>query len=430
MIEITNITGNNKILFNLKLKISVLFHFIPYILKRKLSLKNFILFLRRLLIFLSRMQHNKFVRIGDKTRLDLYVPGFPSKAFYTACKKFMHFDGAMPCATVLISVTSACTNRCSHCYQKLDKGKDVNIDTLVNAAQVLQERGVAFYNIEGGEPFLAYDRLKNLCSSIDERSEIWINSTGVGMTIEKLKELRKLNVTAVMFSLHSPQPEDLNRFMGNDSAWDTLQKAVEMCHDADIAVAFNTCLMREDFYNGTFEEIMDTAKDFHACMIQLIKPKPSGAWLEKEDILFDEKDIALVKEKVNKYNTQQEFARYPSISAQIIEEDAAVFGCTAGGIDRFYINAKGDVQPCEFLNISFGNIADQPFEMIYEKMRNVFSWGGNCYLCEKYSKEIHHQYKENHLKTLPLPPEISEKIYGTWDRGDKTDLYKSLEQLK
>lgn len=430
MVKVSNVTGRGKTVFNLKLKISIFFYYIPVLLKGDISLTRFILLLKRLLLFVSRVQHNKFVKIGDLTRLGLYVPGFPSQAFYTSCKKFSQFSEKMPCTTVLISITSACPYNCDYCYQKLDRGKDVEIETLIATVRQLQEMGIAFFNIEGGEPFLVYDRLKRLCSVIDTRSEIWINSTGAGMTRERLEELKYLDVTAIMFSLHSPDAVAFTRFMGNNSAWDTMEIGVMMCHEAGLPVTFNTCLMRDDFYNGTFERIMDKAKSYKACLIQIIKPKPAGGWLEKGNIEFTPEDLAYVKTKVNQYNLQAEFSEYPSISAQIIEEDKAVFGCTAGGTDRFYINAKGDIQPCEFLNISFGNIAVDKFEDIYQKMRDCFPWGGECYLCESSSKKIHQQYLENNLKSLPLSNELSEKIYSSWDRGKRTDLYERLEKMK
>ncbi|GAB6154260.1 hypothetical protein JCM17380_30100 [Desulfosporosinus burensis] len=80
------------------------------------------------------------------------------------------------------------------------------------------------------------------------------------MTREKLVELKELAVTAIMFSLHSPDANAFNGFMGKESAWETMETGVKMCHDADLAVAFNTCLMRDDFYNGTFEQIDDRNK--------------------------------------------------------------------------------------------------------------------------------------------------------------------------
>lgn len=430
MQNVRNLTGAGKVIFELKLKLSVFFYFLPEVGKGELSLRRFVLLLRRLLLFLARMQHNKYVTIGGKTRIGLYVPGFPSGAFRTACRKFRQFEEKMPCTTVLVSVTSVCPYHCRHCYQKLDRGPDVDIQVLTGVVRRLQEMGIAFFNIEGGEPFFAYERLRQICAAIDDRSEIWLNSTGAGMTLERLRELKALGVTAVMFSLHSPEPKAFNDFLGKDSAWAAMAEGVRLCHEADLAVAFNTCLLREDFYNGTFEEIMARAKEFKACYVQIIKPKPAGGWLENRELEFTASDLSFIKEKVNQYNLSQRFADYPAISAQIIEEDPLVFGCTAGGTDRFYINAKGDLQPCEFLNISFGNIGTDSWADIYQTMRGCFPWGGENYLCESCSRDIHHLYQEKGLKSLPLPPELSKRIYTSWERGRAADLYEKLERLR
>ncbi|MDD2422177.1 MAG: radical SAM protein, partial [Heliobacteriaceae bacterium] len=381
-------------------------------------------FLKRLLLFLAKMKDNKFVRIGQRTRIDLYCPGFPSRGFDTACRKFLVFDQKMPCTTVLISVTSACPYHCRHCYQKYDRGQDVDLHALVNTVKKLQDLGITFFNIEGGEPFLRYERLKKVCAAIDDRSEIWINSTGYGITRERLQELKKLNVHAIMFSLHSPVPEEFNQFMGDDGAWEKMIRAVSLCHETGIAVAFNACLEKKDFYNGNFQEIMELTREFQAALIQLIKPKPAGGWLKPGVKPFLDTDLAQVKKLVHRYNLEPEFKDYPAISAQVIEEAPERFGCTAGGTDRFYINAKGDLQPCEFLNLSFGNIATDDFSIIYDKMRSCFEEPGDCWLCEKYSGEILNVFQDHHLKSLPLPGDLSATIYSKWHRGNKTELYK------
>ena len=81
--------------------------------------------------------------------MGLYVPGFPSRAFYTACKKFTQFDEKMPCTTVLMSITSACPYNCSYCYQKLDRGRDVDINILSKTVRKLQDMGIAFLTCLG-----------------------------------------------------------------------------------------------------------------------------------------------------------------------------------------------------------------------------------------------------------------------------------------
>lgn len=413
-------------LFNLKVRLHVFFHYLPQLFG-KLTPTQFVRLLSRLNLFLSKLQHNKFGKIGGKTRLDLYVPSYPSKAFFTACDKFRLFEGKAPCTGALLSVTNACAFACKHCYQGLDKGSDVELSLLVDAAKYLQNHGVCFFNIEGGEPFLKFDRLKAVCDAIDDRAEIWINSTGYGMTPERLRQIR---VTAVMFSLHDTTPEGLNAFMGRDFAWATLMDGIKTCKECGVPYAINTCLPEEAFYNGAFERLMDIAHELGVCLVQLIKPKPAGSWLEKEEPLFSTEGMKKAIETVNKYNLDPAFGKYPPVSAQIIEELPEVFGCTAGGTDRFYINSKGDVQPCEFVNISFGNITQEPFAEIFERMRSRFHEPGTCMLCETQACAIHRLYADHALDSLPLPPDLSKQIYENWDRGNRTDLYKRTENPK
>ena len=430
MLTVKNYTGITKKLISFKIKLYTFIHFTGQLIRGQIKLRYFFRVLKRLLFFLSYMKNNKYSKIGKRLKIHLYLPGFPSKAYYHACSKVLEFDKKMPGISALISVTSACRYKCPHCYQKHDKGKDMDINILIKTVKNLQNKGIAFFNIEGGEPFLVFDRLKKVCDAIDERSEILINSTGDGMTFENLSELKKnKNIIGIMFSLHTDKPEDMNKFTGVENAWKNLEKGIELCHNVGLAVTFNTCLLRDSFYDGTFENIMEIAKDFNGSILQLIKPKPAGGWLESGIEDFSKEDIEHITDKVHKYNLARSHKDYTFISPMIIEESAEVFGCTAGGTDRFYINAKGDLQPCEFLNISFGNIQTDDFEVIYEKMRKVFEKPCQSWLCEKYSRQVLKLKETNNLSSLPLTPEISKQIYESWDRTDLTDFYQKLKEL-
>jgi len=430
MLKVRNYVGFTKEVINLKIKLYTFLHFSGQLVRGKIKLRYYFRTLKRLLFFLSYMRDNKYAKIGNRLKINLYLPGFPSKAYYYACSKVLEFEKKMPCISVLISVTSACKYKCPHCYQMHDKGKDMDIDILIKTVKKLQNMGVAFFNIEGGEPFLVFDRLKKVCDAIDDRSEILINSTGTGMTFENLSELKKnKNIIGIMFSLHTDKPEDMNKFMGNENAWENLEKGIELCHKVGLAVTFNTCLLRDSFYNGTFENIMEIAKGFNGSILQLIKPKPAGGWLESGVEDFSKEDIEHITKKVHTYNLEKSHKDYTFISPMIIEESSNFFGCTAGGTERFYINAKGDLQPCEFLNISFGNIQNDNFDIIYEKMRKVFEDPCQTWLCEKHSHQILEIKKKNSLSSLPLSPELSTQIYENWDRNDLTEFYQKLKEI-
>lgn len=413
-----------KALWNLRIRLHVFFHYLPRLI---LKPRHFAILIHRLNLLLGKLQHNKFARVGKGLRLDLYIPSYPGKAFFKACDKFCVFDGGkLPCTGALISITNACPFACEHCYQRLDKGRDTDIALLVDAVKRLQSMGVCFFNIEGGDPFVRHERLKTLCAAIGDSAEVWVNSTGFAMTAERLREIAP---TAVMFSLHSADPKTFNRFMGRPHAWETLLAGIAVCKECGVPFTFNTCLMEAAFSDGTFERIMDLAKEMGACLVQVIKPKPAGAWLAESGSMFSKAGEEAAIAVINRYNHARSHRDYPPVSAQILEEAADVFGCTAGGTDRFYINAKGDVQPCEFLNISFGNIAEEDFGVIFERMRATFRHPGTCMLCEEEAKRIHRLRVRHGLDRLPLPPALSRSIYENWDKGESTELYVKAEHM-
>ena len=428
MLNIQTVTGMDRFFFNIRLNTITLAHYFKKVLKGEVSFKRVLLSLQRSACVHKIIQKNKFIRFGSKTRVHLYTPAIPSQAYFTVCDKFLEFGRKLPCQVMICSITAACKFKCEHCYQRMDKGKDVDIEKLIRAAQYLQDQGVPYFIIEGGEPFLAYDKMIRLCDAIDERSEIWVFSTGFGMAVEKIRELKQKNVVTITFSLHSHDPEVHNRFMNSDIGWQTMENGIDICHRADMPIAFNICLGKQAYYDGQFEKIIEKAKEYRPVAIQLIHPKPAGAWLGSGSDHFSEADVQQVKSLVETYNTHRDYAAYPPIFAQVVMEDKAQFGCTAGGTERVYINSTGDVQPCEFLNLSFGNIETEDFGEIYEKMRTHFEVPGERWLCQDYSPEIYRIYKENNLTTLPLDYTLSSQLYNTWDRGGATPLYTRLEK--
>jgi MoaA/NifB/PqqE/SkfB family radical SAM enzyme len=232
-----------------------------------------------------------------------------------------------------------------------------------------------------------------------------------------------------MFSLHTHDKETLNLFMKTEEAWNNLEQGIHYCHRAGVPVMFNSCLGREAYYDGTFEKVMDKARALGGCLIQLIKPKSAGGWLLEGAGHFSPEDLGFIRKKVIRFNTHKEYKTYPFIAAMIIDEDEMHFGCTAGGTDRFYLNAKGDLQPCEFLNVSFGNIAEKPVREIYQNMRESFEQPGCNWLCEVYHKKIADRFLELEERVLPLPPGFTQEVLNTEDHGKVPDFYDRANKI-
>lgn len=425
--RIKNISNMNRLSVLNRIKTDLFFHYLPLVFKKELDLKHYFLLIKRINVLLKSFKINKFYKIGKKINIDQNVPLYGTSSFYTYMNRFTNFDSKLVCTKALISITKECSFLCKHCYQKFDEGEDLDLESLTKATKSLLDHGVTNFIIEGGDPFIKFEKLLAICETIGHRGEVTINSTGNGITLERIKKLKSVcNLLTITLSMNSPIEEDINFFMGQDYAWNTIKHGLKLCKIATVPTSLNCCLHSGHYENGNFEYLMELAKDFGISHVKLIHPKAAGAWLHGNFPEFEASEIDNIKATVKKFNRHRKYKKYPAVTAQVIEEDSDHYGCTAGGSDRVYINAKGDIQPCEFLNMSFGNIKDEEFNVIFERMRSNFNTPGTKWLCDEYSKNISSLHKND--EALPISIHSTEGLIDKWNRGDATPLYYKIEK--
>lgn len=417
--------GAEKLLFYIRMIIHVFFVYLFKLVKLQITPTSFVLLLKRLILFLNAVKHNKVVVVDGKYKIQLYLPAYPTKAFWESIEKFIRPDPGP--LTVVFSYTKACAYKCPHCYQRNDTGADMPVSLLKKTARQMQKAGVTMFDIEGGEPLLKFEELIELLKSFDDKRELWVNTTGHTLTEEKVKRLKDAGLAGVMISLHSINEEEYEKFTGFKGSFKIAQDAAKQFVDAGIMVVINCCPSSEMIAAGQVKNIFELAKDWRCSLVQVIHGKSAGAWLGKSDETI--KADASIKE-LNRlhveYNTKKEFKNYPSPAVQVFEEDSKRFGCTAGGVDRFYIGASGEVQPCEFLNVSFGNVNEEDFDVIFERMRSYFKQPCTTWLCSFETHTIDEVMKEHNLTTTPLPWKYTKELLKKWNRGKKTPLYSKM----
>lgn len=356
-------------------------------------------------------------------KLDFYMPRYPSEAFFTAMKDKLCARPPRP-VSVVWSVTKACRYRCPHCYQGFDSTQEMPLEKMLQAAKAVRDSGVSAWAVEGGEVMLRFERTTALLEEI-KGLEVWVNSTGDGATPEKIARLKELEVTGVMSSIHSISPEKHDAFTGVPGSFSTALGFLELCSKAGMLTGFNTVLTDEEIIAGKIDDIMALAAEVKCDYIQLIHPKSCGRW---GNMTFDtsrhEQAVKIACEAQKKYNSFRR-KNAPILTAQVFEESPQMLGCTAGGIDRFYVGCSGEVQPCEFVNVSFGNLCSEPYEVIYERMRRAFPVPGCDWICCKYASAIASAIEKNGGPT-PLPAEETEKLVKNWSQGAPTPVYERM----
>lgn len=386
---------------------------------------NYAIFLKRALLLLLNFRHNKIVKVPNGYKLQLYLPAYPSDAFFRTIESKLIRKPAGP-ATIVYSITKACDYKCPHCYQRNDRGGDLTDDKLIETALQIRNAGVTMFDIEGGEPFLKFDRLCRLIESLNNGVEIWVNTHGGCVDESQLKTLKVLGLFGVMISIHSPRPEEHDNFTGIEGSFKAACRAAEICKKAGLTVAVNSVLTAEQLEEEQLHGLMSLTRDLGCDFVQLIHPKPAGKWLNAgRQIRQNEYQIKEVQKMHQLYNSSKR-KDYPALAAQVFEERISSLGCTAGAVDRFYVNAAGEVQPCEFLNISFGNVNEEDFTDIFLRMRSYFQIPCSDWLCCTLSSQIAAIIEKQDLKTTPVPWKYTKELVESWDRGQPTKLYDRL----
>lgn len=419
------ITGFGKVCFFIRLALGVVLRYALRPSAFHWSPLAYLRFLSRALSLLLVFRHNKIVRVFNGWKFQLYLPAYPSQAFFYALESKLLRTPPAP-ITIVYSMTKACSYHCAHCYQQQDSGADIEEALLIATARRIQEAGVAMFDIEGGEPFLRFPRLLALVRAIDGRSDVWVNTTGAQMTEEMLAQLKDAGLFGLMVSIHSPKAVTHDAFTGVPGSFTLACETLRLCRRMGLVAAMNSVLSEQDVRDGGVDRLMELARELACDYVQLIHPKAAGRWLGKETELQADATLLREIERLHLLYNSRLRPDYPSLAAQAFEEKASAVGCTAGGIDRFYVNAYGEVQPCEFLNLSFGNVQEEPFEVIFARMRSYFPEPCTDWLCSKHAGAIHALFQEHGLTRTPLPWAITQQLVKQWDRGEPTRLYAKM----
>ena len=133
--------------------------------------------------------------------------------------------------------------------------------------------------------------------------------------------------------------------------------------------------------------------------MHLLEPSPTGRLAGHEDVVLNEAD----KQLLLKY--QKDVAQddsLPILSCFLYLESPQAFGCGAG-LTHLYIDGSGEVCPCNFVPLSFGNISREPLIRILDRM--------GCFFCKPRPScvgKVLSGYIQS--ERLPLGPDASAEI--------------------
>ncbi len=266
--------------------------------------------------------------------------------------------------TASISVESGCNAACDHCSadhmmeetSRLDD--QLTLEEYQRAIDGFLRAGAVSVNLTGGEPMLNPDVYDIIRMVPAHRGVVNIQTNGMRLADEaNVQKLKDAGVYIVMISLHSHRPEVHDALLNVPGCYDAVMQAIENCHNHDIPVILNCTMTHQKVLDGTLWEMVRLARDKDVT-VNFVQPCTTGKWEENGDVRMTTEDYA-------------EFDKAMKLPWVVWEgkSNYKENGCRPG-LERMYMSASGDVVPCAFIHLNFGNVKKEAINTIWARMQN------------------------------------------------------------
>jgi len=264
--------------------------------------------------------------------------------------------------------------------------------------------GICFIAMTGGEPTMREDLPQLVRAGYEGGAAVEMFTSGIGLTEEKLKALCDAGLWAIGVSLDRTEPDAVNRMRGTAKAFDAALGALEMSRRAGLYTFINAVADREAVVSGEYRRLYDLARRLKLHELRLLEPMPCGRLASAgADCRLQPSQVAELRQFHRDTNRR---GRGPKVCAFPEIESPELFGCGAGTFHLF-IDPSGNVCPCDFVPLSFGNVVDERLACVVRRMGDAMRQPRrHCFLQTNVAAIQRHAAGHGY----PLSPEVSLQV--------------------
>ncbi len=342
-----------------------------------------------------------------------FSPPVGSRAMFRAIKNVIRgriLRHARPIA-MTFAVTYKCQCNCVHCSAGKHKKAGIPELSTEEAKKVIEESqklGVSIIAFTGGEPLIRED-IFDLISYVNQKKSVPILFTnGLLLTQDNVDKLSKAGLYSLFVSIDSPVPDEHNKLRGVAGLFEIAINGIKLAKEKGIFVGFSSYATQSSTKQGKYKEIHELAKRLGLHNVMLFDGVPTGKILKDTSELLTMDQREEIREYSSYINKNQIIPPLSSQSWQnSIESYLAGVGCLAAYI-QYYISAYGEVSPCDFTPLSFGNIRDMPLKKIWKIMIHHPAYKHRVTSCRMQNANFRYFYIDPIPDDAPLPYDITQ----------------------
>ena len=330
-------------------------------------------------LFMARyMRRFRVKRAGRNLILHSHLPPLTSEAYARLISR--HFLSRSPGPShAQIGLTNRCPQDCEYCYNKQRDGRPMDTGTILRVIDDLKRMGVVWIGFTGGEPLLNRD-IVEITRHAADGCAIKLFTTGCGLTPRLAEDLAEAGMFSVSVSLDHwdvAVHDAGRRYPGAFRAALDAIAMLEQVHGLHVGVS--SVLSRQMIHDGQVARLLSFFAGLGVDEAWLSEVKPTIEAFWRDDLVITEPERLALAALQDSYN------RAGGMTVNYLGhfEGAETFGCNAG-CKMVYVDAFGEVSPCVFLPMSFGNVHDRPLADIVADMHAGFAGQDRCFINQNY----------------------------------------------
>ena len=283
--------------------------------------------------------------------------------------------GAFGMRLVDISLTDRCQCRCGHCFaatqQPLPENEELTTARVKMLIDDLAEMGITEVCFSGGEPLLRRDILELVSYAHEKHLVARLITNGILLDERMVVDLKRAGLSWCSISIDSPKPAVHDSFRRYPGCFEKAVAGLKMLIKHKVACSIIAVARRELIWSGELEEIVNLGREIGVAVVRINFPVPIGRFINQQNQTLNLEERTEVRKLL----------RYGNVT---MESPGWSTKCTTT-VTKVNILPNGNVTPCVFVPLSYGNIRERRFAEIWKSMAEYntqYKVNGKCPMCD------------------------------------------------
>ncbi|MEM2925623.1 MAG: radical SAM protein [Methanocellales archaeon] len=333
-----------------------------------------------------------------------WIPPVPSGAFQRliAAQVSSALKKRVP-EQVSIGITSNCPNNCIHCSAaNMRSESELELGEIKSIIDQALELGCYLITFDGGEPLFRRD-LEAMIKHIDrERAIAAAFASGFGLTLDRAKQLKEAGLYAVRISLDSPYEKVHDRIRGRKGVFKDAVEGIQNAIEAGLLV--DLFIVISPYNIKDLEAFYELASNLGVHELSFYEIVAVGRWLSHETEVLTDRDVELLKQF---HIAKNKLRKGPRVTAFPYFMGPEMFGCFAGR-KWIHITPSGEVLPCAYTPLSFGNVREEALKVIWNRFNKHKAYSRAAKSC--LMRQL--MFRERYIKSIPRDAKLPFRISG------------------